>query len=88
MMAQRMHHCALIRSLTGFDGSHNAHMALTGFATGTTTHGAVVTRLDLPPQPVAAGEAGGQRVAAAKRAREALPGGECGSALVRLVLVV
>lgn len=45
MMAQRMHHCALIRSLTGFDGSHNAHMALTGFARGTTTHGAVITRL-------------------------------------------
>ena len=45
MMAQRMHRCALIRSLTGFDGSHTAHMALTGFARGTTTHGAVITRL-------------------------------------------
>src|SRR5262245_54995415 len=45
MMAQRMHHCALIRSMTGFDGNHNAHLALTGFARGTTTHGAVITRL-------------------------------------------
>src|SRR5262249_17487473 len=26
-------------------GSHNAHMAMTGFARGTTTHGAVITRL-------------------------------------------
>src|SRR4051794_25470122 len=26
MMARRMHHCALIRSMTGFDGSHTAHM--------------------------------------------------------------
>src|SRR2546423_7722946 len=46
MMARRMHHCALIRSLTGFDGSHNAHLALTGFARGTTTHSAVITRLN------------------------------------------
>lgn len=45
MMAQQMHHCALIRSMTGFDGSHTAHMAMTGFARGTTTHGAVITRL-------------------------------------------
>jgi hypothetical protein len=45
MVAQRMHHCALIRSLTGFDGSHTARAALTGSLQGQTTYGAVVTRL-------------------------------------------
>ena len=30
MMAERMHRCALIRSLTGFTGSHTARPALTG----------------------------------------------------------
>ena len=45
MMAQRMHHCALIRSLTGFDTGHTARPALTGMAQGLTTYGAVVTRL-------------------------------------------
>ena len=44
-MAQRMHHCAVIRSLTGFDGAHNARGALTGSLQGATTYGAVVTRL-------------------------------------------
>ena len=45
-MAQRMHHCALIRSVTGFDGAHNARGALTGSLQGSTTYGAVVTRLN------------------------------------------
>jgi len=45
MMAQRMHHCALIRSLTGFDTGHTARPALTGMPQGLTTYGAVVTRL-------------------------------------------
>jgi hypothetical protein len=45
MMAQRMHHCALIRSLTGFDTGHTARPALTGLRDGLTTYGAVVTRL-------------------------------------------
>lgn len=45
MMAQRMHHCALIRSLTGFTGQHTARPALTGSVQGSTTYGAVVTRL-------------------------------------------
>jgi hypothetical protein len=45
MMAARMHRCALIRSLTGFDGNHNARAALTGSLQGQTTYGAVVTRL-------------------------------------------
>ncbi len=44
-IAQRMHRCALIRSLTGFDGAHNARGALTGSLQGSTTYGAVVTRL-------------------------------------------
>jgi hypothetical protein len=45
MMAERMHHCALIRSLTGFDTGHTSRPALTGSAQGLTTYGAVVTRL-------------------------------------------
>lgn len=45
MMAERMHRCALIRSLTGFDTGHTARPALTGSAQGLTTYGAVVTRL-------------------------------------------
>jgi len=45
MMAQRMHRCALIRSLTGFTGQHTARPALTGSVQGLTTYGAVVTRL-------------------------------------------
>ncbi|HMF16126.1 MAG TPA: DUF1501 domain-containing protein [Gemmataceae bacterium] len=45
MMAQRIHHCALIRSLTGFDTGHTARPALTGMSQGLTTYGAVVTRL-------------------------------------------
>jgi hypothetical protein len=44
-MATRMDRCALIRSLTGFDGSHTARTALTGSPQGVTTYGAVVTRL-------------------------------------------
>src|SRR4029434_8281918 len=40
MMATRMNRCALIRSLTGFDGAHNARLAMTGSAQGVTTHGA------------------------------------------------
>ncbi len=44
-MAARMHRCALIRSLTGFDGSHRAIPALTGSTQNLTTYGAVVTRL-------------------------------------------
>ncbi len=42
-LAQRMHRCALIRSLTGFDGSHRAQPALTGSPQSQTTYGAVVT---------------------------------------------
>src|SRR4029078_788073 len=54
MMAERMHHCALIRSLTGFDTGHTARPALTGQPQGVTTYGGVVTRLkgdtgDMPP---------------------------------------
>jgi hypothetical protein len=45
MMAQRMHRCALIRSLTGFDTGHTARPALTGSPLGLTTYGAVITRL-------------------------------------------
>lgn len=45
MTAARMHHCALIRSLTGFTGAHTARPALTGSVQGLTTYGAVVTRL-------------------------------------------
>lgn len=45
LMAARMNHCAIIRSLTGFDGSHTARPALTGSKEGLTTYGAVVTRL-------------------------------------------
>jgi hypothetical protein len=45
MMAQRMHHCALIRSLTGFTGGHTPVPALTGSVQGLTTYGAVVTKL-------------------------------------------
>jgi Protein of unknown function (DUF1501) len=44
MMAERMHRCALIRSLTGFDTGHTARPALTGLPQGLTTYGAVVTR--------------------------------------------
>jgi hypothetical protein len=54
MMADRMHHCALIRSLTGFDTGHTARPAVTGLPQGLTTYGAVLTRLkgdtgDMPP---------------------------------------
>jgi hypothetical protein len=54
MTAQRMHHCALIRSLTGFTGAHTARPALTGGVDALTTYGAVVTRFkgqlgDMPP---------------------------------------
>jgi hypothetical protein len=45
MMAQHMHRCALIRTLTGFPGAHMARPALTGSVQGLTTYGAVVTRL-------------------------------------------
>jgi hypothetical protein len=45
MMAERMHHCALIRSFTGFTGEHMARPALTGSRDSLTTYGAVVTRL-------------------------------------------
>lgn len=45
MIASRMHHCALIRSLTGFSGNHTARPALTGSQASLTTYGAVVTRL-------------------------------------------
>lgn len=45
MMASRMHLCALIRSLTGFPGTHSPVPALTGAANSKTTYGAVVTRL-------------------------------------------
>lgn len=52
-MAQRMDRCAVIRSLTGFDGAHNARGALTGSLQGSTTYGAVVSRLkgDRGPMP-------------------------------------
>jgi uncharacterized protein (DUF1501 family) len=45
MMAQRMHRCALIRSLTGFTGAHTARPALTGAVESLTTYGAVLTKL-------------------------------------------
>jgi uncharacterized protein (DUF1501 family) len=45
MMAERMNHCALIRSLTGFTGAHTARPILTGSVNSPTTHGAVVTKL-------------------------------------------
>jgi hypothetical protein len=45
MMAERMHRCALIRSLTGFDTGHTSRPALTGASESRTTYGAVVTRL-------------------------------------------
>jgi hypothetical protein len=45
MMAQRMHHCALIRSLTGFTGAHTSRPILTGSVDSPTTYGAVVTKL-------------------------------------------
>jgi uncharacterized protein (DUF1501 family) len=45
MMAERMHHCALIRSLTGFSGAHIPRPALTGSLESLTTYGAVVARL-------------------------------------------
>jgi hypothetical protein len=45
MMAQRMHRCALIRSLTGFTGNHTPVPALTGSEQSLTSYGAVVTRL-------------------------------------------
>jgi hypothetical protein len=54
MMAARMHHCALIRSLTEFSTGHMARPAVTGQPQGLTTYGAVVTRLkgdtgEMPP---------------------------------------
>jgi hypothetical protein len=54
MMAQQMHRCALIRSLTGFDTGHTARPAVTGLPQNLTTYGAVLTRLkgdtgDMPP---------------------------------------
>jgi hypothetical protein len=45
MMAQRMHRCALIRSLTGFTGAHTSRPVLTGSVDSPTTYGAVVTKL-------------------------------------------
>ena len=48
----------------------------------------LVARLDVPPDGVAAGEARRRRAAMAQRAGEALPGGEGGRALARLVAVV
>jgi hypothetical protein len=44
--------------------------------------------LEIPPDLVAAGEAGADRRAVTKRAGKALPGGEGGAALVCLVPVV
>ena len=44
--------------------------------------------LHLPPEAVAAGQAARRHAAVSQRAVEALPGGECGGALVRLVLVM
>lgn len=54
MLAQRMKHCALIRSMTGTTGSHTATPILTGSTTNKTTYGSVVAKLkgergDLPP---------------------------------------
>jgi hypothetical protein len=54
MMAQRMKHCALIRSMTGTSGAHTAIPILTGSATNRVTYGAVLTKLqnstsDMPP---------------------------------------
>ncbi len=54
MMARRMKHCALIRSMTGTSGAHTAVPILTGSMTNRVTYGAVLTKLknsagDLPP---------------------------------------
>src|SRR5262249_22543292 len=48
MTAERMHRCALIRSLTGFSGAHIPRPALTGSLESLTTYGAVVARLKGP----------------------------------------
>jgi hypothetical protein len=45
MLARRADHYAVIRSVTGFSGAHDAYQALTGDARSRTSHGAVVTRL-------------------------------------------
>src|SRR5262249_49767412 len=54
MLAQRMKHCAIIRSMTGTTGNHTAAPILTGGTTGKVTYGALVAKLkgdrgDMPP---------------------------------------
>lgn len=45
MLATRADRYAVIRSVTGFSGAHDAYQTLTGDAKSRTSHGAIVTRL-------------------------------------------